>query len=266
MEELTFINSLEEYNTLKSDTFFNFKCLNCDKEFTKRKRRGTRGKSFKLLCGKCGAENSLIQKYGVKNAFQSEEVKAKIKETNLSRLGVDNPAKSAVVQTKIRKTLFKKLGVTHQMKNNTIREKTSKTCIAKYGKICFPQARYRYDNETFDSSWELAFYIYYKNYNFSIIRNKTKFFTYSYNGKSYKYFPDFLIQNRIFEIKGPHFFDRNGKMINPFNSTDNGRVAEKQKCIEQNNVILLKDCAKYLRYINKKYGKNFLKSFRVYSS
>ena len=206
MEKVVFISSLEEYSNLKSDTFFNFKCLNCAKEFTKRKRRGARGKSFKLLCGKCGAESSLIQKYGVKNAFQSEKVKAKIKETNLSKLGVDNPAKSAVVQAKIRKTLFKKLGVTYQMKNSAIREKTSKTCIAKYGKICFP---------------------------------------------------DFLIQNRIFEIKGKHFFSKDGQMINPFNSADNARVAEKQKCIEQNNVILIRDCTKYLSYINKKYGKNF---------
>ena len=266
MEKIIFISSLEEYSNLKSDTFFNFKCLSCAKEFTKRKRRGTRGKSFKLLCGKCGAENSLMEKYGVKNAFQSEEVKIKIKETNLSRLGVDNPAKSEIVQAKIRKTLFKKLGVTHQMKDCAIREKASKTCIARYGKICFPQAKYKYGGETFDSSWELAFYIYYKDYNFSIIRNKTKFFTYSYNEKSYKYFPDFLIQNRIFEIKGQHFFDKSGKMINPFNSADNARVVEKQKCIEQNKVILIRDCSKYLRYINEKYGKNFLKSFRVYSS
>lgn len=266
MEKLVFINSLEEYNSLKSDVFFNFKCLNCTKEFTKRKRRGTRGKSFKLLCGKCGAENSLMEKYGVKNAFQSKEVKTKIKETNLLRLGVDNPAKSLVVQTKIRETLFKKLGVTHQMKNSTIREKTSKTCIARYGKICFPQAKYEYNNEIFDSSWELAFYIYYKDYNLSIIRNKARFFTYSYNGKSYKYFPDFLIQNRIFEIKGQHFFNESGQMTNPFNSNDNARVAEKQKCIEQNNIILIRDCSKYLNYINEKYGKNLLKSFRVYSS
>lgn len=107
MEKIIFISSLEEYSNLKSDTFFNFKCLNCAKEFTKRKRRGTRGKSFKLLCSKCGAENSLMEKYGVRNAFQSEEVKTKIKETNLLRLGVDNPAKSSVVQTKIRETLLR---------------------------------------------------------------------------------------------------------------------------------------------------------------
>lgn len=263
MAEVILIKSLEEYNSLKSDIFFNFKCLNCAKEFTKRKRRGARGKSFKLLCSKCGAENSLMEKYGVKNAFQSEKMKIKIKETNLSRLGVDNPAKSEIVQVKIRETLFKKLGVTHQMKDSAIREKTSKTCIARYGKICFPQAKYEYNNETFDSSWELAFYIYYKDYGLNIARNKTKFFIYSYNGKDYKYFPDFLIQNRIFEIKGQHFFNESGQMINPFNSSDNARVAEKQKCIEQNNVILLKDCSKYLNYINEKYGKNFLKSFRV---
>ena len=41
-----------------------------------------------------------MELFGVKNAFQSEEVKSKIKETNLSKYGVDNAAKNSDVKAK----------------------------------------------------------------------------------------------------------------------------------------------------------------------
>ena len=49
---------------------------------------------------KIGCEKRAMELFGVKNAFQSEEVKSKIKETNLSKYGVDNAAKNSDVKAK----------------------------------------------------------------------------------------------------------------------------------------------------------------------
>jgi len=52
-----------------------------------------------------------------------------------------------------------------------------------------------------DSSWELAFVIYNLDFNNKIERND-KFFDYIYEGKNYKYYPDFILNNEYVEIKG----------------------------------------------------------------
>ena len=31
-----------------------------------------------------------------------------------------------------------------------------------------------------------------------------------------------------------------------------------------NNIIIIRDCDKYLNYVNKKFGKNYLKQFKKY--
>lgn len=56
-------------------------------------------------------QETFTAKYGVKNRFQLETVKTKIRETNLSRYGVENPQKS-----------------------EKIRAKTASTCQAKFGR------------------------------------------------------------------------------------------------------------------------------------
>ena len=42
----------------------------------------------------------------------------------------------------------------------------------------------------------------------------------------------------------------------------------KQKCMVDNNVVLIKysDCKKYYDYVESKYGKNFLEQFRKKSN
>lgn len=54
-----------------------------------------------------------------------------------------------------------------------------------------------------DSTYELAFLIYCLDHNIKIERNK-EFFIYFYKGKKYKYYPDFIVNNKLIEIKGYH--------------------------------------------------------------
>lgn len=52
-----------------------------------------------------------------------------------------------------------------------------------------------------DSTYELAFIIYCLDHNIPIERNK-QYFTYEYQGKTKRYYPDFIIDGQIIEIKG----------------------------------------------------------------
>jgi len=52
-----------------------------------------------------------------------------------------------------------------------------------------------------DSSWELAFLVYYKDHNLNIERCKEKR-SYIWNNEVHSYYPDFITDGGIIEIKG----------------------------------------------------------------
>ena len=57
-----------------------------------------------------------------------------------------------------------------------------------------------YDNEYFDSSWELAYWIWCKTHKLSIARNHQGFLL--SNGSHF--YPDFIVDGNLVEIKGDH--------------------------------------------------------------
>lgn len=65
---------------------------------------------------------------GIKNIFQLEEVKAKIRKTNLERYGVESPAQNKEIQAKIMKTNFERYGQVAWNKKTF-----KKTMLEKYG-------------------------------------------------------------------------------------------------------------------------------------
>jgi endogenous inhibitor of DNA gyrase (YacG/DUF329 family) len=102
----------------------------------------------------------------------------------------------------------------------------------------------KYDNIYFDSSWELAFYVYHKDHNLYIERCK-EIRTYIFENKQFKYYPDFITDNGIIEIKG--YITK--------------RTEAKH---EQNKDIIVlyhNDIEPYLKYMIKKYGNNFWEVF-----
>jgi len=74
-----------------------------------------------------------IDKYGVENVFQSEEVKEKIKETNFKRYGVSHPMQSDEVKEKTKQTIKKKYGVDNLMYCDEIKDKVAQTNMDRYG-------------------------------------------------------------------------------------------------------------------------------------
>ena len=97
-----------------------------------------------------------------------------------------------------------------------------------------------YNGFHYDSSWELAFIVYCLEHNIKIERcNETRY--YIINDVKKRYFPDFIVDGKIIEIKG--YFDK----ISQIKSIYNPDVL----------ILLKKDLQPYLEYVQIKYGKNF---------
>lgn len=96
-----------------------------------------------------------------------------------------------------------------------------------------------------DSSWELAFVIFNLEMGNKIERNK-KFFEYDYNGKTYKYYPDFLLNDEYVEIKG----------------YENNKSKEKKKQFPCKLITYyFKEMLPILEYVKLKHGEDFIKLY-----
>ena len=97
-----------------------------------------------------------------------------------------------------------------------------------------------YDGIFCDSSWELAFLVYHKDNNLFIERCKEKR-EYIWNNESHSYYPDFVTDKGIIEIKG----------------YDSEQWRAKYKQNSDIIVLYYKDMKFYINYCIEKYGKNF---------
>ena len=93
-----------------------------------------------------------------------------------------------------------------------------------------------------DSTYELAFIIYCFDHNIKVERNK-EYFIYEYNGKKHRYYPDFVIDNVLYEIKG----------------FSNGQLQFKLKSLQKSGrtykVLFQKDLKYVFDYIKETYNK-----------
>ena len=131
------------------------------------------------------------------------------------------------------------------------REKISKSVKGKTGGYIPGSVKnYRsgkFDGIWFDSSWELAFYIYHKENNINIVKNYIGF-KYFINDESHNYYPDFIVNSIYYEIKGYK------------DSSVNEKIS--QFPINEKIILLEKEEMKpYLTYVKDKYGKEFWKIF-----
>ena len=69
-------------------------------------------------------------------ASNSNEIKNKIKQTNIKKFGFDNPSKNEKIIKKRKQTCLKKYGTTNPSKNNLIKEKIKQTNLKKYNNTC----------------------------------------------------------------------------------------------------------------------------------
>lgn len=101
-----------------------------------------------------------------------------------------------------------------------------------------------YKNIYCDSSWELAFVLWHFDNNIEIKRSK-EVRKYKINDIEYNFYPDFEVNNKIYEIKG---------IKNEISDA---------KQLYNNDIIFLyrKDMEIYLKYARDKYGRDFIKLY-----
>lgn len=123
-------------------------------------------------------------------------------------------------------------------------EQATKTTIERY-KTKNVSYKYFYDDIWFDSSWEVQYYEYLKrnniNFKYHPCRIKME------NGRYYE--PDFLLvdDNKLVEIKNSFYVDENGKLRDFADSKTKTHIY-KQKCMEENNVLVIIDIEPYRQF------------------
>ena len=120
--------------------------------------------------------------------------------------------------------------------------------------------RYIFNNECFDSSWELAYYIYLMDNKIDFLYQPDTPLEYlDENKKKRLYYPDFLVNGEFQEIKGNQFFNESGE---PYNMYKKEFWWEKYNLMLSNNIKIIRqdEALKYVKYVNKKYGVDFLKN------
>lgn len=122
--------------------------------------------------------------------------------------------------------------------------------------------KYVYEGMSFDSSWELAFYIMNKDAGHKVVREPLMI-PYESRGITYYYIPDFSVNGSLYEMRGSQLI-KDGVWIPSSESLREAddpealkeKMRDKQKCAEVNNVQVI-DHIKikpYLLYCTAKFG------------
>jgi hypothetical protein len=134
------VTLLVDYSNVRltRDSRIKAKCIHCENSFDKSFNELDRARNFN--CKDCSKtlkfvklKNTMLTKYGVEYAAQSEEFKNKMKTTNLKKYGYECAIQNAAVQEKKKKTNLEKYGYEHGLQNKDVQEKVKKTNLEKYG-------------------------------------------------------------------------------------------------------------------------------------
>jgi hypothetical protein len=131
---------INNYNNLKinRETIIEGKCINgCINIFKKTFRYLKNYGGYCDICTisnkKIKSKNTCLQKYGVENPFENEEIKEQIKVTNLAKYGCENPFENQIIKNKSKETCLKNYGVEYSMQSEIVKNKSKETCLKKYG-------------------------------------------------------------------------------------------------------------------------------------
>lgn len=214
-------------------------------------------------------------------ACQTPETKEKIKNVCLEKFGLPY-AYSAEIKEKARQTAYKHYGVYETFLRPGFREIRKKAMLEKYGVEYYTQdpewaersfkkfyeetgrkgtaKGYSYDGHNFDSSWELAYYIWLRDNkrNFEVHPGKLQYK--DKNNQIHNYYPDFKVDDKYIEIKGDHFFDKDGNPKGIY-----GNWEDKYNfIISHPDIIMLRerDLKEPMNYMRSNYGNNLYKECR----
>lgn len=266
----------EDIEKLPVRTSIQFKCRHCGKMVTKLlfKRRAY-ANAKRLLCKTCMYEDTCNRRYGVSNAMKSPKIVEKLKQSNYEKYGTTctlntkeniekkqatwmknfgaiNPYQKKDVKEKVMSNSIKKYGVPYAIASKEVQRIAYKSKLKKGAKSFRHLSRYYLDSLYFDSSWEIYFYIWHRDYGCKIERNR-HYFDYEFENKTHRTYVDFTVDDCfLFEIKAPFLLYKDGQQI-----------ARNNMLMYEQNVIFITDIQQYKQYVEDKYGKNYIKQFKV---
>ena len=214
-----------------------------------------------------GVKETCRRKYHADSPLESEEVQDKARKTRLENNGVENPFNSREFQEKARETMRRNHNGNIGYAAKDIMEKACATSEERYGYEHYTQsAEYhknkkhklhseKYPELTFDSTWEVKVYEFCKDHNIPVEYSPEISYPYEYDERTWTYHPDFLINGKVYEVKGDHFFKYNEssgqeKMFCPYRNpkwSDEqyawicGKFEAKHQCMIKNNVRIMRD-------------------------
>lgn len=205
--------------------------------------------------------------------YETAEIQEKKKQTCRAHFGVDWCLQSEVCKEKSKATCMKNYGVEWGLSSPIVRERSAQTCLKKYGVRHNAQSRdfrikssmrYTYNGLHFDSSPELALYIYLTDSKIPFEYQPDVNLMYEFEGKVSRYFPDFLIEGKLIELKGDQFIKEDGTWQCPWDHSKDAGYEAKHQCVVKNNVEIWtsKDYMQYVKYVKQKYGKGYLHQFK----
>jgi hypothetical protein len=134
------VELLEDYKNkyITRDTRIIGKCILCENSFNKSLNKLYKQRNFGCLeCSKKikfdKIKSSMIDKYGVEYAAQSEDLLKKMKTTTMKKYGVEYAGQSEEIKEKIKETNLAKYGCEYGLQNENIKEKRKLTNLRKYG-------------------------------------------------------------------------------------------------------------------------------------
>lgn len=116
-------------------------CVVCGKDFesSSKYRKNTCSSS----CQQIYTEDIFLARYGAKNVYQSEEIKAKIRAINLERYGDEMPSRTESVRLQAQATNMDRRGFLYPLQDPLIIQKSRDTHERKYGGMGMASAEIR---------------------------------------------------------------------------------------------------------------------------
>ena len=178
---------------------------------------------------------------------KKESIKEKRKQTCLMKYNVEHPWMLDEIREKGLKTMERlydtRCGVFTPKAKETIRKKYNVEHFSNSSEFSKRRKKkYISGEHSFDSKDEQFLYNFAVFAGLNVTEHPCKNFTYSYNGKMHTYEPDFIINDKYYEVKGLQFFESknpNERMINPFDRTQDELYEAKHQCMMQNQVKIL---------------------------
>ena len=207
-----------------------------------------------------------LKRYDVVHKMCLCEVQQKAKETCRRLYNNDYPMQCAMVHNKQVNTCMSKYNIHNVSQIDWVKEKVRSSFIEHYGvdnyaqsveyhkKAHKPYMNPKYPDMTFGSSWEFKVYDFLLENHIDFEYQPAISLSYEYKETHHTYHPDFLINGKVYEVKGDNFFRINEstgqeEMFCPYRNKDwpdekydwmCGLYEAKYQCMLANDVVILR--------------------------